>query len=67
MTVGIRGLLSVEAAAFGLASLIHAGVLLDGHSADAQRAELVIALVLVVGIVMSMVRPERTRAPALAT
>ena len=43
-------------------------MLLNGHThVDAQRAELLIALVLIAGIVLSVVRPAQMRATALVT
>jgi hypothetical protein len=58
----IRTFLLVETIAFAAAALVHFGVLLDGYEHDEARiAESVIAIVLLGGLVLSLVRPELTR------
>lgn len=48
----------VEAASFGLASLIHSGYLVRGYEhAQARIAEGVIAIVLLAGLMLSWIRP----------
>ena len=60
--------LGVEAMAFATASLIHAGILLDGYQhRQAGIAEGVIAAVLTLGLVVSVLRPSSTRIASLAT
>lgn len=60
-------LLGVQAAAFGLAALLHSGVLVDGYRhREATIAESVIAGVLALGAVTALVRPAWSRAAALA-
>lgn len=52
----------IETIAFGLASLVHAGVLVHGYQHnDARTAESVISLALLTGLVLSWIRPERSR------
>jgi hypothetical protein len=67
MGAGIRLMLIVAAAAFGLASAIHAGLLIAGweHPAAAM-AEGVIAAVLALGVLGTLVRPAAARGIALA-
>src|SRR5687767_4353765 len=63
----IRTLLLVEAASFGLASLVHAGILVDGYQhREARIAESIIAIALVAGLVLLTIRPAWTRSVALA-
>ena len=58
--------LAIEAATFGTAALLHAGVLLRGHQhPKARNAEAVIGLVLVVALVLSQVWPRAQRGVAL--
>lgn len=60
-------LLACEAVVFGAASLVHAGVLIDGYAhASAAIAESVIAAVLLVGLGACLLRPTASRAIALA-
>jgi len=60
-------LLGAEAALFASASLIHAGVLLQGFEhRRASTAEAVIATVLMVGLVAGLVRPARLRTVSVA-
>lgn len=67
MNRAIRTLLLVEAASFVTASLIHAGILIDGYEhRQARIAEGIIAIVLIAGFVLAWVRPTRARAAALA-
>jgi hypothetical protein len=63
----VRTFLGIEAAAFGVAALVHAGVLVDGYQhREAAIAESVIAGVLTLGLVVSLVRPSWSRAAGLA-
>lgn len=58
----IRWFLLVEAIAFAVAALVHSGVLLDGYEdIGARIAESIIALVLLAGLVLSLVRPGSTQ------
>ena len=62
-----RTFLFVEALAFVVAALIHAGVLTTGYEhREAAIAESVIAGVLTLGLVASMLRPLSSRTTALA-
>jgi hypothetical protein len=64
----IRWWLSLEAAAFGGAALVHAGVLVHGYEhAKAATAESVIGLVLLFALFASVVAPRSSRAMALAS
>lgn len=59
----VRWFLLAEAALFGIASVIHAGVLLQGYEhVQARTAETVIALVLLAGLLGSALAPPRARA-----
>jgi hypothetical protein len=59
--------LSMEAAVFGLAALLHAGVLADGYQhRPAMVAESVIALVLALALGASLTVPAWSRACGLA-
>jgi hypothetical protein len=61
-------LLVFQAALFAAASLVHAGVLLSGYAhSRAATAEGVIALVLLAGLVVGLVRPASTRTIVLVT
>jgi hypothetical protein len=52
---------------FGLAALVHAGVLADGYQhREATIAETVIGAVLALGLLVGWVSPRRARAAALA-
>ncbi|HET6567963.1 MAG TPA: hypothetical protein VFG50_08355 [Rhodothermales bacterium] len=63
----IRFFLLFEAATFIIASLAHSGVLVTGYEHRAARiAEGVIAAVLVIGLLVSWIRPAWTRAAGLA-
>jgi len=63
----LLGLLAVQVALFGLASLAHRGILVSGYEHErAAVAETVIAAVLVVGLVICLIKPAATRAVALA-
>jgi hypothetical protein len=54
--------LSLQAAAFAAAALIHAGILVDGYRhREAMIAEGVIAVVLTAGLVAAMINPGRSR------
>jgi hypothetical protein len=67
MTPAIRTLLLVEAVSFVVASLVHAGVLIDGYEhREARTAEGIIAIVIIAGLVLTWIRPAWTRAAALA-
>lgn len=67
MTRLVRTLLSLEAAAFGAAALVHSGLLVGGHEhAKAATAESVIAVVLLAGLAASAALPRSSRAAALA-
>jgi hypothetical protein len=64
---GVRLTLSLAATAFGIASLIHGGVLYTGHEhANAETAEGVIAVVLIIAILASWIWPAAIRAIALS-
>jgi hypothetical protein len=63
----IRRFLAVEALAFVAAALVHAGLLLQGYEHRAARtAETVLALVLLAGLTISLLRPGLTRTAGLA-
>jgi hypothetical protein len=67
MTPWVRWLLALEAAAFGVAALVHAGVLLRGYEHwKAATAESVIGLVLLAGLVACLIAPRSSRAVGLA-
>jgi hypothetical protein len=62
MRAKIRGFLLVEAATFVAASLIHSGALITSYEhKQARIAEGVIAMVLLVGAVLTWIRPACTR------
>ena len=62
----IRIFLLIEALGFAKASVIHAGYLLPGYAHfEAHVAETVIAIVLLVALAVSGLRPGRTRAAGL--
>jgi hypothetical protein len=64
----VRWCLSLEAAAFGGAALVHAGVLVHGYEhSKAAAAETVIGLVLLFALVASVAAPRSSRAMALAS
>jgi hypothetical protein len=63
----VLAFLMVEAAAFGAAALVHAGVLVRGFEhREATIAESVIAGVLTLGLLISAMRPVSSRTVALA-
>ncbi len=63
-----RMFLLVEAAAFGAASLLHAGVLARGFEhTKAMTAEAVIAAVLLAGLAATVLAPARRQTIALAS
>jgi ABC-type uncharacterized transport system permease subunit len=63
----IRTFLCIEAAAFGAAALVHAGMLTGGYQHRAAAiAESVIAGVLTLGLMMSLMSPRSNRAAGLA-
>jgi hypothetical protein len=62
----LQRFLGVETIAFAAASLVHAGILIDGYQhRQAEIAEGVIAGVLMLGLAVSLVRPRASRAAAL--
>ena len=62
----IRAFLLFEAATFILAALIHAGHFFDGYEHfEAHVAETVIAIVLGIALLVSWLKPTRTRAAGL--
>jgi hypothetical protein len=62
----IRLFLIVEAISFGLAALIHSGLFLDGYDHDEARiAESIIAIVLLFGLIVGLVRPDLVRAAGI--
>ena len=62
----IRMLLAAEAVVFGIASSIHAGVLLSGYEhREARIAETVIAVVLLAGLVVTLAAPSMSRRAGL--
>ena len=62
MTKLVRWFLALEAAVFGSAVLVHAGILSGGYEHRAARtAESVIALVLLTGLAGSVVAPALSR------
>lgn len=62
----MRYLMLVEAASFGIAALIHSGVLIAGYEhSKARIAEAVIATVLFAGVAIIWARPAATRQAAL--
>jgi hypothetical protein len=64
----IRRFLAVEAGAFFLAALIHAGYLVQGYQHHAARiAECILGLVLAAGLVTGVLRPALTRAAGILT
>lgn len=66
-TQPIRLFLFLEAAAFLAAALIHFGLLMDGYEHQkAGTAETVIGAVLLVGLVLTWIRPGWTRRVGLA-
>ena len=66
MTQTIRLFLLVEAASFVAAGLVHFGVLASGYEHRAAgTAESIIGVVLLLGLVLSLVRPAWTRPAGL--
>jgi hypothetical protein len=67
MTRAIRLFMFLEAAAFITAALVHAGLLVDGYEhREARIAESVLAVVLLVGLALTWIRPRATRGVGLA-
>lgn len=67
MTKTIRGFVLFEWVAFIAAALTHFGVLVRGYEHQkAGTAESVIALVLLIGLILSLIRPHSTRGIGLA-
>jgi hypothetical protein len=63
----IRSFVLIECAAFTTAALTHFGVLVRGYEHQkAGTAESVIALVLLIGLILSLIRPQSTRGIGLA-
>jgi hypothetical protein len=63
----IRTFLSIEAGAFGIAALVHAGVVSDGYQhRQAAIAESVIAAVLLLALLASAITHRPSRAMGLA-
>lgn len=61
MTRRTRLLLLVEAATFVVAALVHAGLLIQGYQhPEARIAESVIAVVLLLGLALTWIRPAWT-------
>ena len=66
MAIVVRWFLAVEAAVFGSAALVHAGVLVRGYEhAAARTAESAIAFVLLVGLAASVLAPGSSRSIGL--
>ncbi len=64
----VRWILSLEAAAFGAAALVHSGVLVHGYEHwKAATAESVIGAVLLAGFVTTVIAPRSSRAVGLAS
>lgn len=62
----VSALLAIETAVFALASAVHAGVFGDEYRhAQASTAEGVIAVVLLIGLVVTLVRPSLSRRAGL--
>lgn len=62
----IRSFLALEAAAFGVAALLHLGVLAGGYDhSKAAIAESVIGFVLLAGLVTTFLAPRKSRAAGL--
>jgi hypothetical protein len=67
VTSVVRTFLVVEAAVFGSAALVHAGLLVHGYEhRPAGTAESLIALVLLAGLIGSLVAPRSSRVLAQA-
>ncbi len=67
MTQRIRIFMFVEAVAFLAAASVHFGVLVHGYEhSKAGTAESLIAIVLLIGIALTWIRPQSTRAFGLA-
>ena len=63
----IRRFLRFEVLVFALASLVHAGYMLSGYAHfEAHVAETVIAIVLLVSLILTWIRPAWTRAAGIA-
>ncbi len=63
----VQGVLAGGVALFALAALIHAGMIPGYNHREALIAEALIAVVLGVGLVISLIRPSWTRPAALLT
>ena len=67
MTHPIRLFMLFEAASFIAAALVHSGVLIEGYEhCQARIAEGVIALVLLIGVALTWIRPAWMRRVGLA-
>lgn len=67
MTHTIRRFMTIEAASFAIAALIHAGYLIGGYEhREARNAESVIAAVLLAALAGTWARPAAARAFGLA-
>lgn len=67
MAQRVRSFLALEAAAFFLAALAHAGLLVRGHEhSKAATAETVIGAVLLAGLAVSLAAPASSRTAGLA-
>ena len=63
----IRRFLRLEVLIFAVASLVHAGYMLDGYAHfEAHVAETVIALVLLGALIVTWIRPAWSRAAGIA-
>lgn len=66
MTRTVRWFLALEVVVFGLAALLHAGVLTTGYEhREARIAESVIGVVLFVGLLVTVAAPRFTRTAGL--
>jgi hypothetical protein len=62
MTRTVRWFLALEVVVFGLAALLHAGVLTTGYEhREARIAESVIGVVLLIGLLVTVAAPRLTR------
>lgn len=67
MVPSVRFFMSIEAAAFIAAALVHAGRLVEGYEhREARVAESVIAAALLMGLAFTWMSPRWTRAAGLA-
>jgi hypothetical protein len=67
MTRVLRRFLLVELVAFAVAALVHGGLLLEGYAhQEAYFAEAAIATALLIGLIVTFVRPASARQAAVA-